>query len=207
VNRYLAAARVGWLVALVVAALPPGSAAAHCDGMDGPVVSAAQQALASGDVDLVMVWVRAADEPEIRRSFERALAVRKLGPEAQQLADLYFFETLVRVHRAGEGVAYTGLKPAGRDLGPAIPLADRVLASGDVAPLVELVTKEARRGLTERFREAVKARGAAKTGVEAGRAYVEKYVAFIHYAERAYEAAHQPAVGHYAEPGHAPAEH
>ena len=92
---------------------------AHCDGMDGPVVKAAQAALAKGDVNLVLIWVRKNDETEIRQAFERTVNVRKLSPEAKELADTYFFETLVRIHRAGEGAPYTGLKPAGRDLGPA----------------------------------------------------------------------------------------
>jgi hypothetical protein len=86
----------------------------HCDGMDGPVVQAAQRALAKGDVNLVLIWVQANDEAEIRKVFAKTLAVRKLNPEARELADLYFFETLVRIHRAGEGALYTGLKPAGR---------------------------------------------------------------------------------------------
>jgi hypothetical protein len=187
---------------LLTIALNPEPVAAHCDGMDGPVVSAAQAALASGDVDQVLVWVQPADEDEIRRAFARALAVRGLSPEAQELADVYFFETLVRVHRAGEGAPYTGLKPAGRDLAPAIPLADRVLTTGAIDPLVELVTEEARTGLIRSFDRAVQARNHRTASVEAGRAYVDAYVGFIHYVERAYEAAREPAVGHFPEKEH-----
>ena len=56
-----------------------------------------------------------------------ALRRQRMAPsaEARELADRYFFETLVRIHRAGEGAPYTGLKPAGRDLGPAVPAAVR----------------------------------------------------------------------------------
>ena len=85
---------------------------------------AARAALDRGDVSLALVWVQPKDEAEIRDVFARTLAVRKLSPEAKELADRHFFETLVRVHRAGEGASYTGLKPAGRDLGPAIPAAE-----------------------------------------------------------------------------------
>ncbi len=94
----------------------PAKVFGHCDGMDGPVVQSAQRALAKGDVNLVLVWVQANDEAEIRKVFAKTMAVRKLNAEARELADLYFFETLVRIHRAGEGAPYTGLKPAGRDL-------------------------------------------------------------------------------------------
>ena len=82
-------------------------------------------------------------------SFAKTLAVRKLNPEARELADLYFFETLVRIHRAGEGAPYTGLKPAGRDLGPAIPAADKAIETGALEPLLKLITSESTNGLRE----------------------------------------------------------
>jgi len=187
--------------------LIPRSAMAHCDGMDGPVVKAAQNALASSDVNLVLIWVQKADEQEIRQAFKRTLAVRKLGAESKELADMYFFETLVRIHRAGEDAPYTGLKPAGRDLGPAIPLADQVLANDKVEPLVTLITDETHKGLTERFDHVLKARSYSPADVEAGRAYVQAYVTFIHYVERAYEVASHPAAGHFPDDPHAVQKH
>jgi hypothetical protein len=187
------------LFILGVVLISPTLAVAHCDGMDGPVIKAAQKALASGDVNLVLIWVQKDDEKEIRQAFVHTLAVRKLGAEAKALADRYFFETLVRLHRAGEGAPYTGLKPAGRDLGPAIPLADKVLTTGDIELLVRLITDNIRKGLTERFDRAVSARNYQTSDIEAGRVYVRDYVTFIHYVERAYESAIHPAAGHYPE--------
>src|SRR6187402_881198 len=90
------------LLLATAAFLAPHIALAHCDGMDGPVVKAAQKALDDGNVNLVLIWVQKNDEAEIKNAFEKALAVRKLNNEAKELADLYFFETLVRIHRAGE---------------------------------------------------------------------------------------------------------
>ena len=83
------------------------TAFAHCDGLDGPVVKAAQQALTTGNVNLVLVWVQKQDEGEIKSVFQKTLAVRKLSPQAKELADMYFFETLVRLHRASEEAPYT----------------------------------------------------------------------------------------------------
>lgn len=162
---------------------------AHCDGMDGPVVKAAQEALARGDVSLVLVWVSKSDEAEIRQAFERTVDVRKQGPQAKALADTWFFETLVRLHRAGEGEPFTGLKPAGRDLGPAIPAADLALKSGDVGPLTNLVSERVRAGILERYKQASAARNYKSDDVAAGREYVEKYVTFLHYVEGVFEAA------------------
>jgi hypothetical protein len=83
-------------------------ALAHCDGLDGPVVGAARMALQTADLNRVLIWVRPDDISEIRRAFDEALAIRRLGPQAQELADRYFVETLVRIHRAGEGAPIPG---------------------------------------------------------------------------------------------------
>lgn len=182
-----------------MAVLNSSPAYAHCDGMDGPVVKAAQEALTKGDVNLVLIWVSKNDESEIRRAFDQTMNVRKLSPQAKELADTYFFETLVRIHRAGEGAPYTGLKPTGRDLGPAIPAADLSLESGNVEPLTNLLVEKMRTGLTERYKKARAARSFKVQDVGAGRKYVETYVSYIHYVEGIYEALMNPASGHYPE--------
>ena len=181
--------------------LTPARGIAHCDGLDGPVVTAARQALEKNDVTRVLIWVQRKDEPEIRKAFEQTVAVRKLSTTARELADTYFFETLVRVHRAGEGAPYSGLKPAGRDLGPAIPGADRALETGDVEPLVKLLTDAVEKGVRQHFVEARTARNYPAGNVAAGREYIEKYVPFIHYVERLYQSATTSASGHAADAG------
>lgn len=187
-------------LALGLALAAPGPALAHCDGLDGPVVTAARKALETRNAALVLIWVQPGDEAGIRAAFERTLAVRALGPQAKELADHYFFETLVRVHRAGEGAAYTGLKPAGRDLGPAIPAADAALDNGSVEPLLKLLTAAMEHPLRDHFAAALAARSFESAGdVAAGREYVKAYVEFIHYAERVYEAATASAHGHFDE--------
>jgi hypothetical protein len=163
------------------------------------VVTAARHALESGDVNRVMIWVRAENEAEIRAAFNETMTVRKLGPEAHALADRYFFETLVRVHRAGEGAPYTGLKPAGRDLGPAIPAADKAIETGSDEALVQLLTEKMQEGLRTRFKAVSGKKTFSADDVSAGREYIEAYVPFIHYVESMYEAAVRPVEGHYPE--------
>lgn len=179
-----------------------GKAFAHCDALDGPVIKAAQKALETENVNLVLIWVQQNDEAEIKRAFEQTLKVRKLSPEAKQLADTYFFETLVRIHRAGEGAPYTGLKPAGLDLGPAIPAGDKALETGAAEPLLKLLTDTMHNGLHETFVEAKARKGFNKDDVKAGREYVNAYVTFIHYVEGLYKAAKKPDVGHSHEANH-----
>jgi hypothetical protein len=136
------------------------------------------------------------------------MAVRNLGPQAKSLADHHFFETLVRVHRAGEGAPYTGLKPAGRDLGPAIPAADRALEDGSVDKVVSLLTEALRQGVHKHFHAAMGRRKFDVNDVTAGRRYVEAYVQYVHFVERLWRDATAAAHGHHAEPAaHAVHEH
>jgi hypothetical protein len=153
----------------------------------GPVVRAARLALEEGDVNLVLIWVQKPDEHAVVEAFQKTLKVRKLSREAQDLADGYFFETLVRLHRAGEGEPYTGLKPTGGDVGPALAAADKAIETAPIDPLKVLSTSMQTK-LAERLREVVAGKNYSRDDVAAGRAYVESYVAFLTYVEQLDEA-------------------
>lgn len=180
-----------------VAALSARSAYAHCDTLDGPVVTAGRRALDTGDLDHALIWVQPESEAELRAAFQQTLAVRNLGTDARALADRYFFETLVRLHRAGEGEPYTGIAPAGADLGPAIPAADASIASGSPRAVTKLATDAATAGIKRRLDRVLATRKYAPHDVAAGREYVEAYVAYLHYVERLYDDA--TAAAHHAE--------
>lgn len=182
--------------ALMAIAMP---ASAHCDGVDGPVVKAAQQALDSGDVNRVLIWVRPDDEAEIRTVFRKTQTVRKLNATAKDFADTAFYETLVRLHRAGEGEPYTGLKPAGRDLGPALPAGDKALVTGSVEPVVKLLTDSVHDGIEHRYKQVMARKNFKVDDVAAGRKYVEAYVGYIHAVEKVHQAAAGETHGHAAE--------
>jgi len=182
-----------------------GPASAHCDGLDGPVIKSARQALDSGNVNRVLIWVQHTDEAQIKDAFRKAIEVRKLNPSARELADNYFFETLVRVHRAGEGAPYTGLKPAGRDLGPAVAAGDKALETGSIAPLAQLLTQAVHQSVEGQFKDVVAKQNFKADDVAAGQAYVKAYVEYIHSVERIYAAAASPAHAHV--PEHTAAAH
>lgn len=174
-------------------------ALAHCDGLDGPVVKAAQKALATNNVNLVLAWVQPKDEPELKAAYQRTLSVRRLSPESKALAERHLFETLVRLHRSGEGAPYTGLKPAGRDLGPALPAADHAIESGELRVLEKLLVDDLRRNLHSSFEQVQSKKKYDPNDVAAGRDYVKAYVEYIHFVERLHEASMKPADGHFAE--------
>lgn len=186
------------LAAAVLAALVglPAPAAAHCDTLDGPVVAAARRALERGELQPVLKWIKADAEPEVRAAFQRALTVRRAGGEARELADRYFFETLVRLHRAGEGAPYTGLKPAGSTEKP-IAAADRALEQGSVEALSGMLAEHLEAGIRERFARVTEAKPAAERTPEDGRRYVAAYVEYVHYVEAVVQAVHgQASHGH-----------
>jgi hypothetical protein len=131
--------------------LPSPPALAHCDSVDGPVATAAVRALDAANVNLALPFVPATAGPEVNVAFDQALRVRGLDAAAKALADRWFMETVVRLHRAGEGAPYTGLKPAGTDFGPAIAGAERALDSGDIAPLQTLISETVREAVAARF--------------------------------------------------------
>jgi hypothetical protein len=156
---------------------------AHCDTLDGPVVMDARLALEKGDATPILKWVRADKEAEIREAFQKTLAVRGLSTQAKDLADMYFFETLVRIHREGEGAPYTGLKPAG-EVEPGIAAADKAIETGSVDELLNHLNAALGSGVREHFKKAIEAKKHSEHNVEAGREYVAAYVTFIHYIER-----------------------
>lgn len=172
---------------------------AHCDGLDGPVVEAARKALQTGNVNYALIWVGPKDEAELKSVFRQAAEVRTLGPKARELADRQLFETLVRLHRQGEGAPYTGLAPAGRDLGPAIPAADRSIVSGSTDAVEAMLIAELKRGLDESFDRVRAHRQYDPNDVAAGREYVASYVEYIHFVERLHLALTSRAPGHFEE--------
>ena len=190
--------RVTWAaVAIALLGLTPARALAHCDCLDGPVDKAAQRALETRNPALVLIWVQEKDEREIQTAFEQTLAVRELSPQAKEMADRFFFETLVRVHRAGEGAPFTGLKPAGRDLGPAIPAADEAVRIGSVEPVRQLLMDVIQQRLREEFARVMATQTFRADDLAAGRAYIKAYVEFIHYVERLYDSTMQSPHGHF----------
>jgi hypothetical protein len=174
----------GMAMALVCGAvlLLPRWASAHCDSLDGPVVNEARLALEKGEIAPVLKWVKAEHEEAVRQAFVQAGKVRGLSPEARALADQYFFETLVRVHREGEGAAFTGLKPAGM-IDPPIVKADQALASGSVDMLADTISAHVGQAMRERFSHALATKQHADESVQAGRESVEAYVQYVHFVE------------------------
>lgn len=165
----------------------PHIAAAHCDTLDGPVIQDAHKALEAKDITPVLKWVKAKDEKAVKAAFNKALAAKGANAEA---AHNKFFATLVKIHRAGEGAPFTGLKPVGA-VEPAVAEADKALASGSADALVKLVADDITTGIKTRYERAAAAYKHKDESVAQGREFVEAYVEFTHYVEKL----HMDAIG------------
>lgn len=170
----------------------------HCDSLDGPVVQAAQRALVAGDVTLVLPYVPEAAENEIIDAFDKVMQARRTNAICREVADRYFFETVVRLHRAGEGAPFTGLKPSGLDVGPIIPIAEKAIQSDNAAALEEVLVAAVREQLAERFHHLRHLRAGADRGPDDARSYVQAMLGLQVWAHGLYQATR--AKGH--EPGH-----
>ncbi len=175
----LAGAAIG---AIGVIVLWPRSASAHCDTEDGPAVTDGRLALETGDPGPALAWVHADGDAEVREVFGLAQRARALGGEARRAADRLFLETLVRLHRAGEGAAFDGIKPAGQ-VDPVVAAADRSIEVGQIEPLAGLVAPERLPELRARLARALSLKDHDVRDVETGRRWVAAYVGFVKYAE------------------------
>lgn len=158
----------------------PGTVSAHCDTMDGPVVNAARDSLASGNPNFMLIWVQPKDEKKMQRLFRRVLR-RRAAKDGEEV-DLKLFEALVRMHREGEGAPFTGLKPAG-EVEPSIAALDRSLTEGTADPLVHELPNISEDLLRQHVAELLELRVYDPNDLDAGREYVEAYVTFAHKVE------------------------
>ena len=172
-------------IAAITVLFIPGIAWAHCDTIGGPVVADARLALDKGDVTPVLKWIEPKHESEIRAAFYKTLSVRAKGADAREIADRYFFETLVRLHRTSENAPFTGLKDV--PLKASIALADKALESGIADELIDKTITHVAAQLRQRFAAASEARKHTTESVTAGREYVAHYIEFMHYVEQLHD--------------------
>lgn len=156
-------------------------ASAHCDTEDGPAVQDGRRALEMGNANIALKWVHPEGEDEVRAAYDDARAAR--GEDGADQAERRFLETLVRVHRAGEGAGFDGIKPTGTDLPPEVVAADAALEAGTIDPLRGLIPDERWSELESRFAVVLAKQGYDVDDLDAARDYVASYVHFYKYAE------------------------
>lgn len=160
----------------------PQIASAHCDSYDGPVIKDALKALEQQNVELVLKWVEPKYDEIITDKFNQTLKLKGSNEEVNKILRTHFLETLVRLHREGEGASFTGLKPA-NSMTPMVEMADNSLEKNDINYVVNAVNSHLTEVLKERFAKAIELSKTKDNSVEQGRAYVEAYVEYTHTLE------------------------
>ena len=171
------------LVAAGIFLLAPVTADAHCDTMDGPAVKDAIRAMDTGNVNYALKWVQPKYEAEVSRAFRMSMKVKDINADTKNLAEQYFFEILLRDHRAGEGVAFDGVKPHGWPVDERVKAADQSIALGNLEPLKGLVEPDKWPEMQKRFQKVMSLKDFDVNRVEEGREYIEADVQFFKFAE------------------------
>ncbi len=92
------------------------------------------------------------------------------------MADDWFYETTIRLHREGEGAPYTGLKPAGLNEGPVVPRAERAIETGEaIGFVIDTIEKDLKR----RFHHVLEMKNYQVNDVDAGRDYVKAFIDYV----------------------------
>lgn len=177
---------IGFLFVLTSLVLPT-KASAHCDTINGPVVNAARNALKSKNVNHALIWVKPENEDQIRKALKRALKKRKKAKskEEKDKVDMEFFETLVKIHRAGEGAPYEGIKKEG-SVDKEIMLADKAVDTGNLNEVLGYIKSSENKEIVSHLFHNLKAKSNFDIyDLYTGREYVALYAEFLHAAEKA----------------------
>jgi len=161
----------------------------HCDSLSGPVIKMAKKALETGNVKLILPYVPEESEDEVITAFNKVLPLHNQPNGVKDIADTFFFETVVRLHRAGEGALYTGLKPAGLYEGPIIPIAEKAIETDSVEELKETLTYIIASEVEQRFEHMQYMKQYAEESVEDAREYVESMLGLQVWSHKIYLAA------------------
>jgi len=176
--------RRGILAVMMIAliAIMPQPLSAHCDSYDGPLIKDALKALETSDVKPVLKWIDEKYEPEITGLFDKTASLRGGDKEVYAIVEKHFLETLVRLHREGEGAPFTGLKPAG-SASPIVVMADQAIASGEVKTLTTKLDAHLNKVLTDKYNEVMEKSLRKDNSIAEGREYVKAYVEYTHFLE------------------------
>ena len=170
------------LSVLFLSFVSPQLASAHCDSYDGPVIKDAMIAFEQQNVEPVLKWVEPKYDEVITEKFNQTLKLQGDNEEVNKILRTHFLETLVRLHREGEGASFTGLKPAG-SMTPMVEMADNSLDKNDIDNVIKKVNNHLGEVLKERFTKAMELSKTKDNSVEEGRAYVDAYVQYTHTLE------------------------
>ena len=167
--------RILTILAAIILTGISGALYAHCDSYDGPVIKDAIKALETNNVNLVLKWIDQEDEQEIIDLFNKTYALKSGDQEIYAIVEKHFLETLVRLHRAGEGEPFTGLKPAG-STEQIVKMSDKALEDQNIDDLLGKLDDHINSVVLEKYDKVIALDKTKDETVEKGREYVAAYI-------------------------------
>jgi hypothetical protein len=156
------------------------------DITNGSVMDAAKMALDTGNVNYVLIWVPEASENKLKNLFAKTVCERRDRKDVQDIAFDWYFETVNRLHRAGEGTLYTCMNLAGLDERSVVPKVKRVIETGEAEEIIGFIPKTQEHDFRHRFRHVMEKKNYDVNNVVDGRAYVAAFTDFIVYLHHIY---------------------
>lgn len=174
------------IFSLALLALDSANVWGHCNRENGPVAKDARKALEKEDFQKIAIWVSKGQADELRTKYKECLNVYEKGGKSRKLAESYFVETAIRLHRKSEGMAFTGVKPAS-PLPPDIAKAEKALKTGELNPLIDFLSQELKQKTQKWFRNAMQAKKHKNENLGKGREWVDAYVKYVIYVHGLYQ--------------------
>ncbi|NYB51841.1 MAG: hypothetical protein HVN35_04705 [Methanobacteriaceae archaeon] len=159
----------------------------HGDRMDSVVVKSAEEALEMENVNYVLPFVKEEYEAELKDAFERTMVVRELSGDAAELADYWFFETVVRLHLSGRGMPYTGIKPAHLNGEPVVKMAEMAVKTENLNDLMNFILESVKEDVWSRFDDVLSKKDYDVNDVDDARDYVNALINFYIYLKKLIE--------------------
>ncbi len=110
----------------------------------------------------------------------------KAGKDAKEVADDWFFENTIRLHRAEKEHRTPGMKPAGLSEGPVVPRAEKAIETGDPKESIGFILKTVEDDLTHRFHHVMEKKKYDVNDVAAGREFIEAFIGWVVYSHHLY---------------------
>lgn len=151
------------------------------DMTNGPVMGAAKMALDKGNVNYVLIWVPEESENKLKNLFEKTFCESRAGKDMEDIAINWYFETVKRLHRAGERRLYTCMNPDGSDERSVVPKVKRAIETGEADEIIGFIPKTKEHDFRHRLHHLIEKKNYDVNNVAAGREYVAEFIDFIIY--------------------------
>jgi hypothetical protein len=153
----------------------------HPNSRNGLLMKAAQMALATGNVNYVLIWVPEESENTLKNLLEKTCCERSARKNMQNRVNNWYFDTVSRFYSANKGALYTCFKPGGLDESLIAVKVERAIETGNLEEIIGIIPNIHAADVRERFHQVMDKKNYDVNNSAAGRAYVSAFIDFLTY--------------------------